>query len=205
MIIEKEIESDLEKIVEILTFSRQLAYDSYKMLMTDSDSSEMFSVIARDKFLTRVRDSFFKLAIIELTKLYGNKKNNHYSFEALFDSLKKYTDKISLEEITTLYADITNEEMFTKINNLIEIRDKHYAHTDKNPKRNLYCIKLQFKDISYLIEKAEIFINSLSIKILNKSIPFSKYDGGEMNEFFDKHLEYIKLAGLYNLSLEKRK
>lgn len=202
-----EIETDLEKISDILRVARKLAFDCHSMLLSDNVT---FSIISRDKFLTRVRDSFWELAIIELSKLYGqNKRNDQCSLFVLLKYLEEnrlnseWRDKISTDEINRLLYDLNSDATKIRIDKLFDLRNQHYAHTDKTPKKNKYDIQFYFEDCFFLIELAEGIIKYLSDKILNKSIQFQKYTGENTTEFFQNHLEYIRLAGLYNLNLSK--
>ncbi len=195
-----DIEKHFDKISEILIDCRKLTYDSYYMCVTKTNTKHI--IISREKFLKRVRESFWTLAIIELTKLYSkNNRNDHFSIPFLIKKLlnSSFSELISSDKLKELEINFTIPNIKTRIDKLKELRNQHFAHTDIDPDNNIYDIEFYFDDSIFLIEKAEKIIEFLSLKILSKPIVFSKYEGEEMESFFDKHKEYIDLAGRYNL------
>ena len=196
-----DVEKDLNKIAEILVYSKQLTYDSYFMLVTKT--STKFNIISRDKFLQRIQKSFWILAIIELSKLFGPiEGNDKFSIILLIDNLKnahsnsEWTNLITDKELEKINSEFNTSEMKIHIKNLRELRNQHFAHADKNPKNHIHDIKFYFDNSIFLIEKLEKIITFLSEKLLNKPITFHNYKGEEMDSFFDKHINYIE--GLSN-------
>ena len=200
-----EIEKDLIKCHDILIFSRQLIYDSYNMLMTNKN--EKFTIISRDKFLNRVRDSFRILATIELSKLFGT-KNISFSIVCLIKILEENYEQsdwrfmISLDELKQIKFELNSENTQKQIKNLKEIRDQHYAHSDKTPENNIYDITLYYEDYFSIINKSELILQTLFNKLLDKSISPSIYKGDDSDIFFEKYLDLIQKGGLYDLSLK---
>lgn len=198
MKLEKDIQEDIIMIAEILISCRELTYDSYYMLLTDT--SEKTTVIFQDKFLVRVRESFWKLAIIELTKIYGdNADNDHYSVPILISNLKRrhassaWKNKITSDELRLIHKSLKALEIKNQIKKLLELRNQHYAHTDKSPKNNIYDVKFYFDDCISLIKNAENIILKLSV-VFDCKIEFPNYTGEHMNEFLDRHIEFRTLS-----------
>jgi hypothetical protein len=200
-----EIEQHLKTVSEILNHAKHLASDSYNLLVTDSVT---FSVIEHNKFLRRLRDVHYAMAVIELSKLYSNSKNDHYCLRKLLTELKKnhlkaeWHNRISISEIEILESSYKGEVFERKINDLIALRSNYYAHTSKlPPKRRLQAY---YSDLMDLIITGEGIVNELSTKILNKPLKFPKYEGDNVKAFFKEYLEIIELAGLYNLHHKKK-
>lgn len=158
---EKKLEHVLLTMTDILNYSNSLLKDSYRMLFTPT--SEEFSFVNRSKFLRKTQVAFFKLSIIELCKLFGKPRNNHFSFYKIESSFPTANESSIL---TMSY--LKENEILKNIKLLEELRDKHFAHTDfdiefKNEKgkRNIYEIEFYFKDAFSLINIAQLIITEL--------------------------------------------
>lgn len=205
----KEIETELSKISEILHYCRKLTYDSHCMLVAKTNTKHI--IIWRDKFLTRTRDSLWFLSIIELSKIYGqNKQNDHFSIMILVAELRKshstskWKEMISSKELKQCAAELKASDIKIRVNKLKELRNQHLAHTDKNPNNNIYNVKFYFDDSTYLIEQAEKMITFLSMKLLSTPITFQEYNGEDVDLFLDNHINYLELAGRYNMESMKK-
>lgn len=188
----QDLRNKLNEIIQILEDSKKLMNDSYRMLM--ADSSEKFSLINRNKFLTRVRDSFWKLAVIELTKLYGS-RNDCFRLDMLIDQMilnyenAEWSTNISKADLETLQTTLNNNEILIRKEKLKEIRDQHYAHKDQNPDHNIHDIKFYYIDLDELIRAAELIISELMLKIFGLSSSFNTYDGEDVDNFLNTHLK----------------
>jgi|JI10StandDraft_1071094.scaffolds.fasta_scaffold429080_4 hypothetical protein len=186
-----QIEKKIDKIIIIINEAKFLMNDSYKMLMTDTSAKHV--IINRNKFLTRVRESFWKLAVIELAKIYGS-KNDKFRLEHFLNTLienhKKgeYKLLISKKELNSLLSFLQKEDVLEKVEKLKEVRDKHYAHTDENAK-SLHEIKFYFTDFVFLLRTAELIIESINNKLFNKQRSFKSYFGDEADEFLNLFIE----------------
>ncbi|HPI00476.1 MAG TPA: hypothetical protein PK772_09100, partial [Chitinophagaceae bacterium] len=69
----------------------------------------------------------------------------------------------------------------------------------------IYDLKLYFEDCFFLVDKAEIFTKNLYLKILGKVVDFPQYEGEDMENFLDKHIELLEIAGLYNINKSRNK
>ncbi|HPN18652.1 MAG TPA: hypothetical protein PK546_03865 [Chitinophagales bacterium] len=186
-----QIENKIDKIIIIINEAKFLMNDSYKMLMTDTSAKHV--IINRNKFLTRVRESFWKLAVIELAKIYDS-KNDKFRLEHFLNTLienhKKgeYKLLISKKELNSLLSFLQKEDVLEKVEKLKEVRDKHYAHTDENAK-SLHEIKFYFTDFVFLLRTAELIIESINNKLFNKQRSFKSYFGDEADEFLNLFIE----------------
>ncbi len=195
-----EIENHLKTVAEILTYSRRLVSDSRFLLVVDSTT---FEVIKRNKFLRNLHDVHYKMAVIELSKLYSNSKHDHFCLRQLLKGMKRnlknteWSNKISVDEIEYLESSYQDKLFEKKINDLLALRSNYFAHTSKHPPEKQ--LDTYYTDLQILIVTGEGIVNELSTKILNKPIKFTKYEGDNVKEFFKEYLEIVKLAGLYNL------
>ena len=186
-----QIENKIDKIIIIINEAKFLMNDSYKMLMTDTSAKHV--IINRNKFLTRVKESFWKLAVIELAKIYDS-KNDKFRLEHFLNTLienhKKgeYKLLISIKELNSLLSFLQKEDVLEKVEKLKEVRDKHYAHTDENAK-SLHEIKFYFTDFVFLLRTAELIIESINNKLFNKQRSFKSYFGDEADEFLNLFIE----------------
>ncbi|MBW8050091.1 MAG: hypothetical protein FVQ77_07090 [Cytophagales bacterium] len=199
----KELKDKLDKIIEIMSDAKVLVTDSYFMLVTDT--SEKFTLVSRDKFLRRVQSSLWKLAIIELTKLFGSKKDNlrlDFLISQMINNFKnsEWSAYISKEDLNKLKALLDSSETAIKKKNLREIRDEHYAHTDITPSNHIDAVKFFYDDFKYLINLAEYIVNALMNKVFDVSVKFVTYNGEDVNNFLKQHLEYRKLVIISRLN-----
>ena len=169
-----------------------------------TDSSEKFSLISKDNFLTRVRDSFWKLAIIESTKLYGS-RNDQYRIELVIDQMlfnHKYAEwktKIPKIDLKKFQNHLNSNDVQTNMKKLKEIRNQYYAHKDENPDHNIYEIKFYYIDFAFLLRTAELIISELMIKIFEPSFTFSPYDGIDVDSFLNNYMESVNALSLLKL------
>lgn len=188
----QDLRNKLNKIIQILEDSKKLMNDSYRMLM--AESSEKFILISRNKFLTRVRNSFWKLAVIELTKLYGS-RNDYFRLDMLIDQMifnyknAEWSTKISKADLEILQTTLSNNEILLRKEKLKEIRNQHYAHKDQNPDHNIHDIEFYYIDFAYLIRAAELIIDELMLKIFELSTSFNTYDGEDADNFLNTLLK----------------
>ena len=178
-----QIENKIDKIIIIINEAKFLMNDSYKMLMTDTSAKHV--IINRNKFLTRVKESFWKLY---------DSKNDKFRLEHFLNTLienhKKgeYKLLISKKELNSLLSFLQKEDVLEKVEKLKEVRDKHYAHTDENAK-SLHEIKFYFTDFVFLLRTAELIIESINNKLFNKQRSFKSYFGDEADEFLNLFIE----------------
>ena len=196
-----EIAKHLETISEILIDARHLSNDGHQMLLGDN---ETHIVITRSNFLKRLRGSLYELSVVELAKLFSHKNSNDdYSIFKLLKVLQnnlqqsEWANKINSSEIQDLESALTSPAMDLKVKKLMELRNQHFAHTDKDRDNR---IDFYYTDITDLIVTGEGIVNVISTKLLNKPINFSKYEGEDVTTFFKDYKNIIHLAGMYNLS-----
>lgn len=203
MVLLAEIESDLNQMNFILGNCRFLTYDSYNLRVPDTN--EKFITIHHDKFLARLPETFWKLAIIELTKLYSsNIKNDHFSIILFVKFLRRnhftssWKEMITSEELEELDTSFKTHELKMRIGRLLELRKQHYAHKDKNPDHHIFDVKFYLPDCVVLIEIAENVLRILASKF-GFQMKISDYNGNQVNDFIEKYIELRKIAAMQSL------
>ena len=197
-----DLKEKLTLTIQIILDAKELMNDSYKMLMVDS--SEKFSLIKRNKFLNRVRTSFWKLAIIELTKLYGSSMD-HFRLDELINEMivnycsAEWATNISTDELKILQDYLNSDEIKVRTEKLRNMRNQHYAHTDKAPKNNIHDIKFYFLDFAFLLRNAELIVEELMSKIFDSQKIFLPYEGEDVDMFLNSYIELRKLKALSKL------
>ena len=109
---------------------------------------------------------------------------------------------ISLDQLKQIGLELNLKDTTNQITNLKEIRDQHYAHSDKNPNNKLYNIILYYENYFSLIYKLELILQILFNKLLDKDVKPSIYKGDDADMFFEKYLTLIQKAGLHDLTLK---
>jgi hypothetical protein len=190
------IKTKIEQIILIIDKAHQLERDSYKMLITDT--SVKYTVIARNPFLLKTRISLWELSVIELHKLFGSSKNDHFKIETFIEQMIKnhssaeWSNQIKIDELKKLKEEFDNLENQTSIKKLQEIRGKFYAHTDENPLKNIYDVRFHHSDHLLLTQLAKIIICKIINSIYDEKFIFETYDGEDLDTFMDNYIQYIE-------------
>lgn len=156
-------------------------HDDYLYLSLPVDG-EKIKAYHNFKILWRAREAFDKLLHIELNKLIRQSKNNHYNLFDFFNKLKSttYANNIDITDyetkLTSKLGLINNPSPFNNYTKevgeiLLNIRDKHVAHTDSDRMENNEPIYL--KDVLAIIETISDILNDLRQKLLDES-PFER-------------------------------
>jgi hypothetical protein len=173
----KEIESHLNGIQRILTLSKRLCQDSKALLLTDTN--QKFQLVHRSPFLSRVRESFFSLSVIELCKILGNPKSNHYSLKALISKIP--SDNQAKTSWSSRIEELAVKESLAKLQ---VMRDKHFAHNDMDAP-NLHSIKLYYDDLEALILLAENISIEIAMNLMHSQLNFERYSGEDVNNLLN--------------------
>lgn len=197
---DKKLEYVLLTMTDILNYSNSLLKDSYRMLFTPT--SEEFSFVNKSKFLRKTQVAFFKLSIIELCKLFGKPRNNHFSFYKIESSFPTANEST----ISTM-SYLKDNDVIKNIKLLEELRDNHFAHTDfdiefkdDNGKRNIYEIKFYFEDVFSLIKIAELIMTELyeNFNVKKRGTLINKENDADI--FLTQQLELLNKIGKTLLS-----
>lgn len=196
----EQLKKYFEELLYILNRGGQFLLDSHSLLMTESSAE--FTLVNRNRFLSRVRDNFWVLSIIEFYKIYGG-KNDDYRLHKLINLLKhnysssEWKTQITLQEIIELEALLNDNETVSRITKLHELRNQHYAHRQKNPNNNSHQIGFYAEDLNELYKLAILICNKL-IEKLFKEESFSYKIDYSASEFLKQQIELIEFKGKYS-------
>lgn len=144
-------EKELENILQI-HFDAKYYFKDVKYLNNPETSGEGLAAV--DNFIIRrICIAFWRLGIIEIAKLFLKSRNQHYNLlyyiESIIFGYENYSwirniKKEKLEEWQTKL----NSERIKSIRDKISVqRNNYFAHTDKNPHRELSSVQLSFDDV----------------------------------------------------------
>lgn len=130
----KEFEDDLKRIKDIY-FSAQETFLINKELYKNIKSSEYESYLKSiNPFFYFCKIYFWRNTVLELSKLFNQKENEKFNIPKFVSKLKPngYFKSLNFdaEFLETILIRIENNKHL--IDNLIEQRDKVYAHEDRN-------------------------------------------------------------------------
>ncbi|MBA7550669.1 hypothetical protein ES705_43192 [subsurface metagenome] len=161
------------KIQEEIFFTLIANYDDDKFLHKPGTEDEK-ETIKRNNFLQRTKFNFWMVIIMDLCKLFSERKEK-YCFHKFITQLEiNYWDSAWKHSIPReVLKDLKKSVNSTKINTIIEkitrLRDKLYAHRDSNLEKHFANFRIILSELDTLIE-------------LGKKIIF------EINKyFFDSH------------------
>jgi len=164
-------ESELEDILNI-HFNAKYYFKDIEYINKPDTVAE--AVIANSTFyITRLVNAFWRLGIIEISKLFQKSKNQHYNLidylEELIANYEEYVwiHNLPKEKLCEWLDSISGKEIKI-IRDKIKIqRDNYFAHTDKNPTVRLWNVKLAIKEINSLLEITEKIIFELKLNCLH--------------------------------------
>lgn len=200
---DKKLEYAFSNMADILNYSNSLLKDSCRMLLTKDNNEFIF--IHRCEFLRKTQSAFFKLGVIELCKLFGNRKTNHFSFYKM-ESVFPDANEANISTMKSLHE----MEVVKKIKFLEELRNQHFAHTDLHieyenikGKRSIYEIKFYFDDAFYLINLGEAIISELYEKLQQNKIHKIINKEIDAEIFLTTQLELLDKVSKYSIQINK--
>ena len=183
----------IEQIIYIHLDSKYY-YRDYKYLC-QPDTKEEREVI-NNSFISRIRTMFWKMAVIELNKLFQKSSNEHFNLIHILESLiEKYDTDIWIQEIDRSillkWLNKLNNPDFTSIKSkLKKQRDEYIAHTDKNPSIPLKEIIITFEEFETLILFTEEIVKTLQEYYFNTLLDLNVPEmekAGNILEIIYKH------------------
>ena len=169
------------KIQEEIFFTLIANYDDYKFLHNPGTEDEK-ETIKRNNFLQRTKFNFWMVIIMDLCKLFSERKEK-YCFHKLITQLEiNYWDSawkhsIPREVLKDLKKSVNSAKINTIIEKITRLRDKLYAHRDSNLEKHFANFRITLSELDTLME-------------LGKKIVF------EINKyFFDSHT-FFSTGGL---------
>jgi len=166
----KEIEQEITLITEIY-FSAKENFN-YSYYFNHPSSTEELAFVNKDSHIKYIRHSLWRIAIIELAKLFSTRnstdKLNLLHFLSKFKSDAHYgnleIDQLKLAEWETVIYSAQKV-----IDNILKLRDKIYAHTVRE-KEHLNEIEFYFKDLHDLFDLIKNIIVEVNLVALKKDV-----------------------------------
>ena len=129
------------------------------------------------RFLMFVIYTSWYILIIELSKAYQNgNRNQHYNVYSLLNKLLNnyrnldFKSLITLKEIKKLHSEFNSEKITNICERLTTLRDKFYAHSDRQQSINEVNVKLI--EIGYLLAQLKNLISVLKLKVFDTEVEF---------------------------------
>lgn len=165
-----------DKLKETTLLFFELEYLKSDLISISNKDSNYFKIIVENSpSFSRIYRNSFKLFVIELAKILDSKE--HFSLLKLVDYIISNRKKLIWKnnEIEMARLNFIREEI-KKIEDLHledikNLRDKFYAHTDKNRHKVelLFSLKIGFE----ILEKLRHFYEEIVLKLNNQHIAFS--------------------------------
>ena len=166
-----DLERDISQIWSIYTNS----YEYFNCLNQLKNYKK--SEYTDSRFMSFVFYTSWYVLIIELCKVYqNNNKSQHFNVYCLLNKLiNNYKDLdfkalISLEELNRLKSLFNAPEIIDIRDRLIVLRDKFYAHFDREKLEKE--VNIQLGEIDIILSLLKDFISEIKIKVFRSQIDF---------------------------------
>lgn len=165
---EDELQFEIDNIWSILLKAKECFYFSYYLHKARTTDEQNYIEISSEFKL--IREVMWKMSVIELAKLYSNSDSHKFN---LHKFIKKMLDnKVGIDNaLINSWSEKIKEHDETIIL-LKSLRDKLYAHTDRNI--NLHTEKVTFELFEKLIGITENIIQNIYIIVFNASVHIPK-------------------------------
>ena len=157
--------------------------------ISNQDSKYFYDIVENSPSFYRIYRQSFKLFVIELAKVVDSKE--HFSLLRLVDyiiSNRKYiiwkNNEIEMSRLKFIRDEIKKIED-TYLNDIKNLRDKFYAHTDKDRHK----VELIFSQRTgfEILEKLKTYFEEISLKLINQHMAFSSVKSSLTNEMVLLH------------------
>lgn len=198
-----EIKSRVNILAKAIIF-----YDNGKYL-NSPETKEEKEFANNSFFIRRTRYSYWVLTVLELCKLFG-KKGDHFTINKLLNKLlashktTPWRDKLSEEQIHNWQLKLGDQRTICNIDKLHGLRDQYYAHSDKEPEREIRELTPEYKEIEYLIDLSKEIIKEIQYKVFDIHQVFENIENQKANNILFNLLELKRLRVL-ELKLEREK
>lgn len=200
MEIKKQLYNDLHIISRIILLANS-SFDVVKYL--EADNPEDSSVLRWEKnfsyFFPFVNVNFYRITIIELSKLFNH--TEHYSLKKLllkFNDNQIYEGLIYKETLKLCNREIKSKSILIK--ELIELRNKHYAHQDEDFTN---YITLEIDKIDQLLTLCKHVFNLIYQELNEKSYYFD-FPLGKPLDSLDQIMNKIQFYNDFYKNLEDK-
>lgn len=196
----KEFEEDLKRIIDIY-FSAQETFLINKELYNENNLTQSESYLRNmNTFFHFCKIYFWRNTVLELSKLFNENANEKFNIIKFISKLKPNghfkTLKFDEEFLNRLSNQISEKQHL--IENLVEQRDKVYAHEDRN-NQNVKNI-ISHKEAEQLLKIVKYLIKEIYYKHYKTSIQFDLINSPATS------LKYLleSLSKLYNIEEQER-
>lgn len=168
-------ESELDRILNI-HFDAKYYFMDIEYILNPSSIEE--KIVSNSLFIERLIHAFWRLGIIEISKLFQKSKNQHYNLIDYLEELIEFYDECewikNLSKNKLLdWLDLINSAEFKSIRNKIRIqRNNYYAHLDKNPEKDLKEVSIELVEINKLLKLTEDILYELNLSCLGIDCDF---------------------------------
>jgi hypothetical protein len=167
--------NDLDKDISQIWLIYTTSYEYYNCL--SQVKSYKKTEFSDSRFMSFIIYTSWYVLIIELCKVYQNdNKNQHFNLFCLINKLLNnyknldFKSLITLESITDYHARFNSSEIIDIRERLVTLRDKFYAHFDKDNLENEVNIKLT--EIEILLNLLKNFITDIKYEIFGSQVEF---------------------------------
>jgi hypothetical protein len=158
-----EAEAKLQEIAQIFMFAMEAyLYSEYFHKPDTSDELEVSTNSPHAVHLTFIRHVMYRTLVVELAKLFSRSQHDQYRLQAFIQTFKPEGVNAHMKIPASTIDDL--ETLFFRnvdiIQDVINLRNKVYAHTDKG-KDDFLDIDLSFGKIQTLLSVAECIIQEI--------------------------------------------
>jgi len=164
----EKLQQHTKEIYEIM-FRAQSSFKIVDYLYRERDGLAI-EIINTSQFLKYTAETHWRIYVIELAKLFAPRKSEHYNLHHFIEKFKpgmEYSISEIDADVIEKWEQLVDGEK-TKINNLLQQRDKLYGHTDKD--RHLVANILTFEDARKLIMIVKQVVAEIYDAVLGQSI-----------------------------------
>lgn len=157
--------------IQDIMFLAQSSFKILSYLYLEADDVEN-DIIENSQFLKFSREIHWRIYVIELSKLFADRKSEHFNLYAFIQKFKKgmeYEIK-EIDERSIELWELNLKMEKPNIDNLILQRDKLYGHTDRD--RTSVKNTLTFKHAKELIEVVQRIVSEIYIAVFQLATTF---------------------------------
>jgi len=132
------------------------------------------------RFILFITYTSWYVLIIELCKIFQyDNRNQHYNIYGLLQRLinnyknLEFRSLISLSEIRRYDSDFNSTNIIDIRKRLVDLRDKFYAHIDRQDQNFVDKISLTYNEIEFLLKILHDFIYEIKHKVFNTHVEFT--------------------------------
>ncbi len=166
-----ELENRIDGCINILNKARTF-FSHCKSFLNKDLTKEEKELINRLQIVKDTVHSNWVITILELSKLIDDRPGHKYNLFKLFRCIRnewqnlELTNRISLDDFSKIENQLNTTIISDRIISIKTLRDKYYAHTDKeNPYPELELIP-SFDKVELLINDLKIVLCDLKSKII---------------------------------------